>query len=208
MAQQKPAIAWWWKNLKDGNPIYDIVGQYEGVGTANLWDLGTVRAGNEATVDETLKTFYIWNNKSGSEIFQTMTNCELTVRDGNTSDGQFHEGNADSPVVQQGWVEARTFKSVKDSSGDETSSSWTKLGLNPDKSIAKIDFEALGSGQTGSVDNFDAGEISGGVNDGSFTTEATKNNYAKIEMRMNVPTSAEAGEIAFIARIYYSSRVV
>jgi hypothetical protein len=209
MTQTKPNITWWWDYL-DAQSVkqYDNVGKINGVGTLNMWDLGVVRAGNEAIVDETLKTFYIWNNKGGSEVAQTMTNCELTIRDGNYTDGSFFEGNADSVPVLQRWIEARTVKSVKDSSGNETFSAWTPLGLTTDGKIAKINFEALGNGVTASVDGFAANEIGGAINTGTFVDDAAKNNYAKVQMRMKVPGSAEAGEIAFIARVYYSSRVV
>lgn len=206
--QAKPIISWWWDWLDVDVKKFDYVGQKSGVGTKNLWDLGTVRAGNEATVDETLQTFYIWNNKGGSDVVQNMTNCELTVRDGNYPDGSYQEGTANSPLVTERWVEARSFKSVKDSTGTETPSAWTGIGLDISGQIAKIDFEALGDGTTSSVDSFGANEISGAINTGAFDSETDKNNYAKIQLRLKVPAAAEAGEVAFIARIYYSSRVV
>lgn len=206
--QQKPAVSWWWDYMDMGTKKYDRVGLKNGVGVLDLWDIGAVRAGNEAVVDETIQTFYIWNNKSGSEKFQSMTNCELTVRDGNYTDGSYHEGNADSPPVVSRWFEARTFKSVKDGTGAETSSGWTPVGLNIDGSIAKINFEALGNGLKDSVDKFQSGEISGDINDGTFTGDVAKNNYAKVQLRMRVPMDADPGEINTIARIYYSSRVV
>jgi len=206
--QGKPIISWWWDYMESEVKKYDYAGQKGGIGTKNQWDIGVVRAGNEATVDETLQTFYIWNNKSGVTAVQNMTNCELTIRDGNYTDGSYHEGNADSPLVTGRWIEARTFKSVKDSTGTETPSSWTPIGLSDLGAIAKINFEALGDGTTGSVDTFQANEISGAVNTGTFDSQTDKNNYAKVQMRLKVPADAEAGEVAFIARIYYSSRVV
>lgn len=206
--QPKPPVSWWWDYMDGETKKYDYAGKKGEQGTLNTWDIGIVRAGNEATVDETLQTFYIWNNKGGQTAAQTMTNCELTVRDGNTTDGQYHEGNAESPLVTNRWVEARTFKSVKDSSGTETNSEWTPVGLTAEGAIAKINFEALGNGTTSSVDSFEANEISGNVNGGTFTEQADKNNYAKVQFRMKVPADAEAGEVAFIARMYYSSRVV
>lgn len=207
MAQVKPVIEWWWDYLDPSQVVkQDYFGKQGASGTKNVWDMGIVRAGNEATVDETVKTIYLWNNKGGVAQAQNMTNVEITIRDGNTTDGQFHEGNADSPLVTQRWVECKTFKSVKGST--ETGSAWTPIGLAEDKTIAKVALEALGNATLASVDSFNKNEISGAINGGTFTAEADKNNYAKLQLRMKVPAEAEAGEVSYIARVYYSARVI
>lgn len=206
----RPVVSWWWDYTdKDSGTIkYDKVGLKDGKGTLNLWDLGVIKAGNDATIDDTVQTFYIWNNKGGQETAQHMTNCELTIRDGNSPDGSYFEGNADSPLVKEKWVEARLFKTVKGDEASESQGAWTKIGLNEDGSIAKLKFEALGRADQSAVDTFGTQEISGGVNTGSFTEDVCKNNYAKVQMRLRVPSNAEAGQCDFIGRIYYSSRVV
>lgn len=208
MAQLKPKVEWEWDYIKDGVKKFDKVGMKDGKGTLNLWDLGVVKAGNNATIDDTIQTFYIWNNKGGSEAIQTMTECQLTIRDGNYTDGSYHEGNADSPLVKNGWIWGRAFKSVKGSTS-ETPTEWRRIyGGSDDKTKAYMNFEALGRSESNATNSFGTQEISGGINTGKYEDDLCKNNYSKIQLRMEVPTDAEAGEVAFIARIFYSSRVV
>lgn len=215
MAMSKPDVKWYWDYIDEDSKIlkYDKVGLKDGKGNLNMWDLGVIKAGNVATSDDTIQTFYIWNNKGGIEASQTMTNCELTVRDGRYTDGSYNEGNADSPLVRGGngeepWIRARAFKSIKGEEREQISG-WTTVGLDEKTGdILKLSFEALGRKDKDAIDTFGTQEISGGINTGNFEDDICRNNYAKVQLKMIVPTTADAGEVAFIVRIYYSSRTV
>lgn len=215
MAMSKPKVDWYWDYIdQDSNVLkYDKVGCKDGKGESNMWDLGVIKAGNEATSDSTIQTFYIWNNKDGREAIQTMTECSLTIRDGKYTDGSYNEGNADSPLVRGGyeegpWMRARAFKSIKGEEREQISG-WKTVGLDKDTGeILKLNFEALGRKDKDTTDTFGTQEISGGINTGNFEDDICRNNYAKVQLKMIVPPTAEAGEVAFIVRIYYSAKKV
>lgn len=210
MAMKRPEVVWYWDYIDEDSNIlkYDKVGLKDGKGESNMWDLGVVKAGNVATSDDTIQTFYIWNNKGGREAIQTMTNCTLTIRDGKYTDGSYNEGNADSLLVRERWIQARTFKSIKGNAEKEQVSRWIEVGLKDDGSIAEIAFEALGRKDKDTTDTFGTQQISGGINTGNFEDDICRNNYAKIQLKMIVPPDADAGEVAFIARIHYSSAAI
>jgi hypothetical protein len=211
----QPVVDWYWdyKEIGTGTVKQDKVGLYgTGGGTLGLWDMGTVKAGNASTSDDTARSFYIWNNKAnGTDVAPTMADCQLTIRDDDDTTNGYHQGNADSPMVKEEWIQARVRKSRKGATGTEADpyesvGAWTPIGLNPDgHTVDYLDFEAVGMRATGSTDTFSVGQISGTTNTGAFDTDACRNNFAKVDMKMVVPSGALAGMTYFIARIYYTA---
>ncbi|MBV6713966.1 hypothetical protein [Paenibacillus chitinolyticus] len=74
-----------------------VVQWYDATNTKqeNSWDIGIVDAGNVSSD----KTFYIWNNRSGTAAVSDMQNCTITTKD---SAG----GNTGELVVNR-WIEVK-----------------------------------------------------------------------------------------------------
>lgn len=166
---------------------------------SNLWDLGTVDADNNPEL--TTKTFYIWNNKkpndtSGYETVPDMTNCRITTKDGQFDD--FIAGEMKSPLVKEQWIRVANLSST--SSGNPT---YAPIGSEiKDGVLTQKDIKITAFGNPDAMPTL--GTISGATNDGSYTTNATKNNYAKEVFQCKVPTSADPRTSKFIVRVYYN----
>ncbi|MNC53149.1 hypothetical protein D3C75_1025370 [compost metagenome] len=102
-----------------------------------------------------------------------MANCTISTKDS--------LGGNTGEVVLNKWIEARV---------DTLSETlFTPVGGTVTKII-----------QAGGLTAGDAGKIKGGTNDGS--TSATSN-FAKVTLHANVPTTATAGNFAFLTRVAY-----
>jgi len=93
---------------------------------------------------------------------------------------QDQNGGITGDLVTDRWVEVRV-----DSMGETV---FTPVGGNSAKTI-----QAEGAG---------AGIISGASNNG--TVDGAKANYARVTLRVNVPTTASAGVVDFLTRVRYS----
>lgn len=189
----KPIVSWWEDYIDTGDGLTK-----QRPVPNNLWDLGEVDADNNPEL--TTHTFYIWNNKRPASpppeygVVPDMMNCRITTKDGTFA--TYVAGEMKSPLVKEQWIIVGNELSTTPSGSLVMTpvGSYLNNGVLTQKDIQ---ITAFGTGVT-------TGVISGAMNDGTFTTEASKNNYAKVIAQMKIPASADAAENRFLVRIYYN----
>jgi hypothetical protein len=137
------------------------------------WNAGTVDAGQRSAVKEV----YIWNNKGGVASVSDMTNVFITSKHTDGTDGGL------VATKQAAVVEVSTYDGV-------TWSGWNEVGGSAE-TVPLVSSSGVN------------GTISGASNDGNRFTNATKANYARVQMRLWVKDTAPAGLIQWRTRVSY-----
>lgn len=119
------------------------------------------------------KTFLIWNNRGGTSPRSDMMDCTITTKD--------TAGGNTGALVEQRWVRVRV----------------DSLGESDFTAIGGVDTKVIGAA------TMPLGMISGAANDGNHNTEASKANYAKVTLFVDVPSTATAGNVNFLLRVTY-----
>lgn len=148
-----------------------IIGWYdEDNNLLTEWNMGEIEAG---TLSQE-KTFFIWNNKSGSIQVPDIIECNITTKDSS--------GNDNGAVVEGRWLEVKC-----DSLGD---TDFTAIGKSVVHSVAA----------EGNSANY---SVSGGANTGDHNIDSSKKNFIKLTARLNVPQDAANGIAEFLLRLNY-----
>lgn len=192
MASLEPIVSWY-PTDKAGVPSSEQVTE---------WDIGVVDAGSISPVTE----FYIWNNKGGTVDVADMISCWITTKGTDGGDGSGIGTEQDNIVVRDKWVQA-CIKSFGDNPLVEDN--WTPIGGATTKSIgaAKIWTDNDGDPGTPMIIADNTGKntvISGKINDGDYQKTNNIANFAKVALRVKVPSGAKAGVIEWYTRVSYS----
>ena len=129
MAQ--PIVSWYEKN-----DTGEIVAIPE---TGYKWSLGEVKAGDPSAE----KTFYVWNNKGGTEDVSTMQDCKITIVD-NASEF--------TDIIEQKWIRCR-LDTVEGDTFDQIGGT-TEKEIRAKGQDAGIILGSANSGEIADTDNF------------------------------------------------------
>lgn len=118
-------------------------------------------------------TFLIWNNRGGTTALSDIHDCTITTKD--AAGGNLGE------LITNTWIEVRV------------------------DSMNEFNFAKVGGDTTKPVtaENAQPNFIMGLANDGNMATTATKQCFAKVTLRANIPATATAGNVSFLTRLAY-----
>lgn len=164
----------------------------QGLKDAETWAVGTVKADTSSDV----KTVYVCNNWGSAEKGTDMIECTVTALDG--------DGLDKGVIPANHWINVQ-LNDEKEADNPE------KGKFTPVGGDTKLAIRAMALGDVDeNAEDYDpikADVIKGDANDGELDTEATKNCYAKLGLRVDVPSDAAPGTQSFIIRIqgYYTT---
>lgn len=155
------------------------------------WNAGTVDA--DSYSDE--KAFRVWNNKGGQSLVSDMTNVFITTKDSSGNDTGPVAGPPGSAYID---VEVAMYEYDADLQiGDYRA--WKVIrGSNP-----LYHEDVLNRAGVQEEEDDIPNRIYGAINDGVYSTAASKKNYSELKLRLRVYSNATAGPVAWKTRVSY-----